>query len=99
MLALGLGLGAAFADFKAENRAAAMGPGAIIFLFAAVFYELTVLALGMRPAFRAVGGALRDGAIAGTDLALLLLWGGGTLLLSVAVATLALRYGLSRLRS
>ena len=99
VLALGLGLGAAFADFKAENRAAAMGPGAIIFLFAAVFYELTVLALGMRPAFRAVGGALRDGAIAGTDLALLLLWGGGTLLLSVAVATLALRYGLSRLRS
>jgi ABC-2 type transport system permease protein len=97
-LALGLGFGASFADFKAENRAAAMGPGAILFLFSAVFYELTILAIGMRPTYRVVRGALRTGSIAAPDLALLLLWAAGALLVSVLLAAIALRSGLRKLR-
>jgi ABC-2 type transport system permease protein len=97
-LALGLGFGASFADFKAENRAAAMGPGAILFLFSAVFYELTILAIGMRPTYRVVRGALRNGSIAPSDLALLLLWAAGALLVSLLLATIALRSGLRKLR-
>jgi ABC-2 type transport system permease protein len=97
-LALGLGFGASFADFKAENRAAAMGPGAILFLFSAVFYELAILALGMRPTYRVVRGALRNETIATPDLVLFLLWAAGAVLVSLLIAAVALRSGLKKLR-
>lgn len=52
VLAMALGFGTLFADFKAENKAASMGPGAIIYLFSAISYELVVIFLGTRPTYR-----------------------------------------------
>ena len=55
VLAMALGFGAIYADFKAENQAAVQGGfGAILFLFSAVAFELlTILAAGI-PAYRLV---------------------------------------------
>jgi hypothetical protein len=42
------------ANFKAENRDASMGPGAILFLLSALLYELILLGLGVVPTYRLV---------------------------------------------
>lgn len=98
VLAMGLGFGALFADFKSENRTAAMGPGAILFLFCAVLYELTVLGLGLKPTYHAVRRAIRSGAVENFDLLYLGLWGGGTILFSLLLALLICRAGIRRLQ-
>jgi len=55
VVAMALGFGALYADFKAENRAAAMGGmGGILFLLAATAFEVLVIALGAFPAYRLV---------------------------------------------
>ncbi len=48
-LGMALGFGMYFADFKSENRDASMGPGAILFLFCAVSYQLVVILLELLP--------------------------------------------------
>ena len=55
VLAMALGFGSMYADFKAENQAAVLGGfGAILFLFTAISFELlTILAAGI-PAYRLV---------------------------------------------
>jgi len=55
VLALALGFGSMYANFKAENQAAVLGGfGAILFLFTAIAFELlTILAAGI-PAYRLV---------------------------------------------
>jgi len=98
VLAMGLGFGAFFADFKAENKTAAMGPGAIIFLFCAVFYEFMVIALGLRPTYRLVRGAIKGTGCSVADLAYLATWTAGTVLLSVLISLLVCRAGIRRLR-
>ncbi len=53
VVALALGFGCIYADFKVENRAAAQGSfGAILFLFTALAYELVIIALCSVPAYR-----------------------------------------------
>jgi len=55
VLAMALGFGSMYANFKAENQAAVLGGfGAILFLFTAISFELlTILAAGI-PAYRLV---------------------------------------------
>jgi ABC-2 type transport system permease protein len=55
VLAMALGFGSRYADFKAENQAAVLGGfGAILFLFTAIAFELlTILAVAI-PAYRLV---------------------------------------------
>jgi len=55
VVALALGFGALYADFKAENQAAVLGSfGAIIFLFTAVAFELLTILAASVPAYRLV---------------------------------------------
>lgn len=57
MVAIALGFGAIYADFKAENQAVVQGSfGAILFLFTALAYELVIILLAAVPAYRLVRG-------------------------------------------
>jgi len=98
VLGMGLGFGAMFADFKSENKAAAMGPGAIIFLFSAVCYELLVLLTGLLPTYHLVRRAIRHLPTRETDIIFLGIWAGGTLLLSLLLVLIITRAGIRRLR-
>ena len=98
VLGMGLGFGALFADFKSENRAAAMGPGAIIFLFCAVFYELIVIALGLIPTYRIVRGTIKEWAVSYVDLMILVGWLGGISLISLLVVLFICKKGIEKLR-
>ncbi len=98
VLGLGLGFGAFFADFKSENRAAAMGPGAILFLFCAVFYELAVIGLGLIPTYRIVRGSIKEWTASSVDLFILMSWLGGITLLSLLLALLVCKAGVSKLQ-
>lgn len=98
MLAMGLGFGAYFADFKSENKTAAMGPGAIIFLFTGVLYELTVIGLGLVPTYRLVRASLRNQSEITTELLSVWLWLGSISVFSVLLALLICRAGIKKLR-
>jgi ABC-2 type transport system permease protein len=98
VLGLGLGFGAYFADFKAENRTAAMGPGAILFLFTAVFYQLLVLGLAIVPTFRVVRRSIKNLPMLPGDGAYLALWGGGMMALSILLTFVVCRAGIRRLQ-
>ena len=74
-----------------------MGPGAIIFLFSAVFYELLVLLAGLLPTYHLVRRAIRNMPTRSLDIILLSLWGGGTILLSILIVLLLSRAGIRRL--
>ena len=95
---MGLGFGALFRDFKSENRAAAMGPGAILFLFCALFYELLVIALGFFPTYRIVRGSIKAWPISLVDLMSLVAWLGGITLFSFLIGLLICRAGVKKLQ-
>ena len=83
VLAMALGFGAIYADFKAENRAAALGGiGAILFLFTAMAFEMAIIFVGGVPIFRVMRSWLRKGAIPLEGTLTLAVW----LIASVAVA-------------
>jgi ABC-2 type transport system permease protein len=98
VLAMGLGFGALFRDFKSENRVAAMGPGAILFLFCALFYELLVIALGLLPTYRVVRGSIKGWYVSSTDLIILAAWLAGTTLGSILLALFLFRTGVKKLQ-
>jgi len=55
VVAMAIGFGAIYADFKAENQAAVLGSfGAILYLFTALSYELITIIAGSIPAYRLV---------------------------------------------
>jgi ABC-2 type transport system permease protein len=83
VLAMALGFGAIYADFKAENRAAALGGiGAILFLFTAIAFEMTIIFLGGSPVYRVMKNWLRTGIMPLDDLLTLVAW----ILISVAIS-------------
>jgi ABC-2 type transport system permease protein len=95
VLALAIGFGARYANFKAENQAAVLGGfGAILFLFTAIAFELlTILAAGI-PAYRLVrswrwGLHFASPIMAQTAGAMLLIALAGTL-----IAVISLRKGM-----
>jgi ABC-2 type transport system permease protein len=62
VVALALGFGALYADFKAENRAAVQGGfGAILFLFSSLSLELTIIGIGSVPAYQLVRTVVKTG--------------------------------------
>lgn len=97
-LGLSLGFGCYFADFKSENKAAAMGPGAILFLFCSVLYQLLVIGLALQPTYRIVRGSIKGWPIISLDMLTLVAWGGGIVLLSFLLALGTCKVGIRKLQ-
>ena len=96
-VAMALGFGAYFADFKSENRAAAMGPGAILFLFCSVLYQLAIIGLGIFPIYHLIRRWLGTSTISLTDGLALSIWAAGTVVVSFLLALLICRRSLAAL--
>ena len=100
VVALALGFGAIHADFKVENRAAALGSlGAVLFLFTAMAFNFTVIFLGALPFYRLVSKWLRGKTIPATDIGLLGLWVVASLLLAAGLALYFLSRGIKKLEN
>ena len=98
VLAMALGFGAIYADFKAENRAAALGGiGAILFLFPAIAFELAVIFLGGAPIFRVMKSWLRQGVMPVDSVLMLVGWGLSSIALSVFLALFFIKKGVRKL--
>lgn len=97
VVALALGFGAIFADYHAENKSAAMGPGSVFYFFCAITYMLVVLFTGISPAYRMVRAWFRQGGMPLSDAILILFWTLAVIGLSVAVIALICRKGITAL--
>jgi ABC-2 type transport system permease protein len=98
VVALALGFGALYADFKAENRAAAMGGlGAILFLFSSLAFQVAALVSGAWPAARVARAWLKGAVMEVGDVAILAIWACIFLLLGLQVAGFIFRKGVARL--
>lgn len=75
VVAMAIGFGSMFADFKAENRAAAQGSlGAIFFLFTAMALQMAIIAAGAEPLYWITRRWLVAGRLSFLDLGLLAGW-------------------------
>ena len=99
VLGMALGFGALYANFKAENRDASMGPGAILFLLSALLYELILLGLGVIPTYRLVKKGLQTSeALPFPEMYPLSLWLLGSSIISVLLVLTVCRAGIRRLK-
>jgi ABC-2 type transport system permease protein len=100
VLAMALGFGALYADFKAENRAAALGGvGAILFLFTAIAFEMAIIFLGVSPVYRVMRGWLRHGILPPDDLLKLIVWILASIVISLFLALFFIRRGIRKLEA
>jgi ABC-2 type transport system permease protein len=100
VLAMALGFGAIYADFKAENRAAALGGiGAILFLFTSIAFEMAIIFLGGPTVLRFMRGWLRQGVISNTDLLTLVFWVAVSVAISIFLAFFFLKKGIRKLEA
>ena len=98
VVAMALGFGSVYADFKAENRAAALGGlGAVLFLLTAMAFEIAIIVLGASPAYRLVVHRIRDAALSHRDLLVLALWIITSLGASLAAGYFSLKKGIEAL--
>jgi ABC-2 type transport system permease protein len=97
---MALGFGSIYADFKAENRAAALGGiGAILFLFTAIAFEMFIIFLGGRPVYRVVRSWLRQGVIHSGDLLTLTGWILGSVAISIFLSVYFIKIGINKLET
>jgi len=100
VLAMALGFGAIYADFKAENRAAALGGiGAILFLFTAMAFEMAIIFLGGAPIFRVMRSWLRKGVIPLEGTLTLIAWLLASVAVAVFLAVFFIRKGIRKLEA
>jgi ABC-2 type transport system permease protein len=100
VLAMALGFGAIYADFKAENRAAALGGiGAILFLFTAIAFEMAIIFLGGSPVYKVMRGWLRHGIMPFDDLLILIGWILASVSLSLFLSFFFIRKGIKKLET
>ncbi|MEW6427411.1 MAG: hypothetical protein AB1568_05185 [Thermodesulfobacteriota bacterium] len=98
VVALALGFGAMYADFRSESRAAAMGGfGAILFLFTAAAYELIIIFGGAAPTYLLLRKWLRAPSLPLPAALALAGVGIAAALLSFFLARTVFRRGLARL--
>ncbi len=98
VVALALGLGGVYADFKAESRAAVAGSfGAIVFLLVAAGYAVAVIFGAAWPAYRLVRRWLRQEALSCTDSLILAAFLAGATVGSFVLAAGLLRRAAARL--
>jgi hypothetical protein len=75
VVALGLGFGTAYADFKTENKTMTMGSmGAIMFLLTATALQVVIIFIGANPVYRIIRLWLNDHVLNLSDLYLLVAW-------------------------
>lgn len=92
--AIAIGLGARYADFKAESKTAVLGGyGAILFLFLAAAYEFVVIASSAVPVYRFVRKWTHGDSPSGYDFLLLFSWALATLVLSFVLGRYFFRKG------
>lgn len=83
VVALALGFGAAYADFKSENKTLTMGSmGAIIFLLTATALQVLIIFIGANPVYRIVKRWLNDNVLNFSELYFLAAW----VLISVVIS-------------
>ena len=83
VVALGLGLGASYADFKTENKTVTMGSmGAIMFLLTATAIQVLIIFIGANPIYRIIRRWLNDHVLNLSDLYFLTAW----VLISIAIS-------------
>jgi ABC-2 type transport system permease protein len=98
VVGLALGFGSMYADFKAANRTAALGNmGAILFLFTAISFELTIIFMGGKPAYKLVKAWLSETAFRRQDMIILAAWSMGSILLAFFLTFFFWRKGLKKL--
>lgn len=98
VVAMALGFGAIYADFKAENRAAALASmGGVLFLFTAMAFELAIIVLGGAPAYRLTMAAIKGRTVAGGDLTILIAWMIFSVLLAIFLTLYFLKKGIRKL--
>ena len=95
---MALGFGTLFADFKAENRVASMGPGAILYLFWSMVYQVAVIALIGIPTYHTVRSSLSGQPPTAADLTVIIITASGLLLSSLLILTLLWRKGINSLQ-
>ena len=75
VVALALGFGAVYADFKSENKTVIMGSmGAIMFLLTATALQVVIIFIGANPVYRIVRRWLNDHLLNLSDLYFLSAW-------------------------
>jgi len=75
VVALALGFGAVYADFKSENKTVTMGSmGAIMFLLTATALQVVIIFIGANPVYRIVRRWLNDHVLNLSDLYFLSAW-------------------------
>ena len=100
VLAMALGFGAIYADFKAENRAAALGGmGAILFLFTAIAFEMAVIFLGSLPVYRVMRSWIKLGTLTTYDLLTFFGWIAVSLAVAVSLSLFFIKVGIKRLET
>ncbi len=96
VVAMALGFGTLFADFKAENRSASMGPGAILYLFSAISYELIVIFLGTRPTYKMMRHWLVGGNLRQEEILLFTAWLLAIIMFSLVIGLFVCRRGIRK---
>jgi ABC-2 type transport system permease protein len=95
VVALALGFGAVYADFKTENKTVIMGSmGAIMFLLTATAIQVLIIFIGANPVYRIVRRWLNDYVLNLSDLYLLSLWVLTSVLITIVLVIYFFRKGI-----
>ena len=98
VVALALGFGAVYADFKTENKTVTMGSmGAIMFLLTATAIQVLIIFIGANPVYRIVRRWLNDYVLNLSDLYLLSLWVLTSALITIVIVIYYFRKGIHML--
>lgn len=97
-VAMALGFGAWFADFRSENRVSAMGPGAVLYLFCTLLYQMLLLGPLAWPVYRLTRRWLRTAVLPPLEGLLLAAWAAAAVAISALLALWLCRRGLASLR-
>lgn len=100
ILAMALGFGAIYADFKAESRASSLGSmGVILYLLTAMSFELIVIFLGAYPAYKLVKKWMQSTQLQIGEIGILIAWAMITFALAVFLSLFFLRKGIRSLEN
>ncbi len=98
IVALALAFGAIYADYKVENKAAAIGSmGAVLFLLCSLALEGGILAMGAWPSYHLTKKWLKGAALAWPDYLWVGVWGCGSIILSILVVVYCLKKGIKEI--